>query len=92
MSYNWINPNEFSFNCILLMDRYMVHLICTQSFGGEETYYYNLGIALTYNPAVAWYCKEKVPEIAEHIEKLITSAPKGCNKERIRQAECFVLD
>ena len=92
MSFNWINPNEFSFNCILLMDRYMIRLICTQSFGDEEKYFRNLGVALAYNPAVAWYCKEKVPEIAGHVEKLITAAPIGCTKEQIRQAECYVLD
>ena len=92
MSFNWINPNEFSFNCILLMDRYMIRLICTQSFGDEEKYFRNLGVALAYNPTVAWYCKEKVPEIAGHVEKLITAAPIGCTKEQIRQAECYVLD
>lgn len=56
-----------------------------------QTYFQNLGIALAHNPAVAWYCKEKVPEIAEHVEKLIAAAPNGCTKEQIRQAECMVL-
>ncbi len=67
MSLNWIHPNEFSFNCILLMDRHLIHFICTQSFGDEEEYFQNLSVALAYNPAVAWYCKEKAPEIAGHV-------------------------
>ena len=92
MSYNWIDPNEFSFNCILLMDIYLIRLICTQSYGNEEKYFHNIGLALAHNPAVAWYCKAKAPEVGEQVDKLIAAAPSGCTKEQIRQAECFVLD
>ena len=74
------------------MDRHNIRLIRTQSFGDEEEYFQNLGVALAYNPAVAWYCKKKAPEIAGHVEKLIATAPNGCTKEWIRQAECYVLD
>ena len=77
MTFSWFNPDEFSFNCILLMDRHNIRLICTQSFGDKEEYFQNLGVALAYNPAVAWYCKRKASEIAEHVDKLIATAPSG---------------
>ena len=91
MSFNWIDPTEYSFNCILLMDKYIIHQICTASWYDEE-YLKNLSIALAYNPAVAWYCKEKAPEIANDVDRLIAAAPKECTKERVRKAECFILD
>ncbi len=93
MSFNWINPEEFSFNCILLMDRYLIRLICTKSYYGDHhEYCEKLGIALAANPAVAWYCKEKAPEIANDVDKLIDDAPKDVSVEDVRAAECYVLD
>lgn len=89
MSFSWIDPKEYSFNCLLLMDRYLIRQIMTPG-GGE--YAQNLGIALAYNPAVAWYCREKAPELAGEVERLIAAAPQGCTSEQVRQSECFVLD
>ncbi len=90
MSYHWIDPEKLSFNCVLLMDRYLIRCICTED--GEKDYCRNLGIALAYDPAVAWYCKEKAPEVSDSVEKLISLAPKDCTAEQVRNAECFVLD
>ena len=91
MSFNWIDPTEYSFNCILLMDKFIIRQICTASWYDEE-YLKNLSIALAYNPVVAWYCKEKAPEIANDVNKLTAAAPMGCTKEYVRKAECFILD
>ena len=33
-----------------------------------------------------------MPEIANDVEKLIVAAPKECTKERVRNAECFILE
>lgn len=89
MSFNWIDPEEYSFHCLLLMDRYLIRQIMVPG-GGE--YARNLGIALAYNPAVAWYCREKAPETAGEVERLVAAAPQGCTSEQVCQAECFVLD
>ena len=91
MAFHWIDPEDYSFNCILLMDRYLIRQLCKKE-GYQEEYLRNLGIALAYNPAVAWYCREKVPEIAEDVEQLVKNAPKDCDAEQVRSAECFVLD
>lgn len=92
MSFNWINPNEISFQCILLMDRYMIRQICGQDCADDEAYFKSLSIALAYNDAVAWYCRTKAPETAGVVEKLVAAAPGGCTGQQVRQAECFVLD
>ncbi len=89
MAYHWINPKDFSFNCLLLMDRYLIEQICAP--GGED-YGKNLAIALAYNPAVAWYCQEKAPGTAGEVERLVAAAPAGCTPEQVRGSECFVLD
>ena len=91
MSFNWIDPTEYSFNCILLMDKYIIRQICTASWHDQE-YLKNLSIAFAYNPVVAWYCREKTPEIASDVDKLTAAAPMGCTKEYVRKAECFILD
>ena len=91
MAFHWIDPEDYSFNCILLMDRYLIRQLCKKE-GYQEEYLRNLGIALAYNPAVAWYCREKAPEIAEDVEQLVKNAPKDCDEEQVRSAECFVLD
>ncbi len=53
MSYNWIKPEEISFNCILLMDRWLIRYIC-ESLSNDDEYNQNLGLALSKNPVVLW--------------------------------------
>lgn len=89
MSNHWINPKEISFNCILLMDRWLVRYLCSS---GEKTYNDNLGIALAHNPAVKWYCKAKAPEVSETVERLVKQVPSDFSTEEVKEAECFVLD
>jgi len=91
MGYNWINSSEISFNCILLMDRWLIRAICTFDIANDE-YRKNLGIALAANPVVAWYCKEKAPEMSSIVDELILSAPSNKSADEIRTAECFALD
>lgn len=89
MSYHWIDPAQFSFQCLLLMDRFLLRQVCAPE---DEEAAAELGIALAYNPAVAWYCRERAPELAEGIGRLLTAAPRDCSPERVREAERRVLD
>ncbi|MNO21676.1 putative methyltransferase YcgJ [compost metagenome] len=90
MSFNWINAEEFSFNSFLLMDRWIVRMICNNYVGWGE-YCDNLSIALAYNPSVAWYFAHKSPESKPSIEKMIAMAPKNLTPHEIRKAEVFVI-
>ncbi|NJJ39726.1 class I SAM-dependent methyltransferase [Paenibacillus apii] len=90
MSFNWINAEEFSFNSFLLMDRWMVRMICNKYVGWDE-FCDNLGIALAHNPAVAWYFTHKSPESKPAIEQMIAKAPKNLPPHEIRKAEVFVI-
>ncbi|AHV96221.1 class I SAM-dependent methyltransferase [Paenibacillus sabinae] len=90
MSFNWINAEEFSFNSFLLMDRWMVRMICNKYVGWDE-FCDNLGIALAHNPSVAWYFAHKSPESKPAIEQMIAKAPKNLPPHEIRKAEVFVI-
>jgi len=90
MEYNWINAEEFSFNSFLLMDRWLVRTICNNYFECHE-FIDNLGIALAYNPTVAWYFAHKSPESKPFIDKLIAMAPKNLSTDDVRKAEVFVI-
>ena len=63
MAFQWINPKEFSFNCLLLMDRYLIRMVCMVD---DERYARQMGIALANHPAVAWYCQTKAPEAVSY--------------------------
>ena len=89
MGFNWIDPKEFSFNCILLMDSWLIRGICECQ---NEEYRKNLGIAFAANPVVAWYCKEKAPDTSDYVDEVIAAAPTGCTANEINAAECFIID
>lgn len=90
MSYNWIKPEEFSFNSFLLMDRWIIRMICQDYIGCSE-FDENLGIALAYNPTVKWYFAHKYPESKPFLEKLTLGVPKNLSLDDVRKAEIFVI-
>ncbi|AIQ53950.1 class I SAM-dependent methyltransferase [Paenibacillus sp. FSL R7-0331] len=90
MRYNWINAEEFSFNSFLLLDRWIIEMIC-RDYREWTEYEQSLGAALAYNPAVAWYFVQRSPESKAYVEQIIAAAAKGLSAEEVRRAEVFVL-
>ncbi|WP_040949481.1 class I SAM-dependent methyltransferase [Gorillibacterium massiliense] len=90
MILNWINPEEFSFSSFLLMDRWIVRMISTQYAGWHE-FTNNLGIALKYNPTVAWYFAQRSPESKPSIDDMVAAAPSDLPPDEVRKAEVFVI-
>ncbi len=87
MALNWINVNEFDFNCLLLMERFQLRYLC---WGGDAEMHRHLGIALRANPAVKWYMTHRVPEHAAQLEQLAANAPDAA-PEDVRASECYVM-
>ena len=83
----WINPEEYDFSCTLLFERFQIRYILEQS---EPRFRRDLGIALKYNPAVAWYFAHRCPEMASAVEALTAAAPET-DASTLRQVECRVL-
>jgi ubiquinone/menaquinone biosynthesis C-methylase UbiE len=97
MSFNWINPEQYSFDTFLLMDRWIIKYLLglgktSPGYYKVKEYRNHLGIALAYNPAVKWYFCEKCPESKDRIDKLVKDIPNGLTKDEVRKSELYVLN
>ncbi len=84
----WIDPLEYSFNCMLRMERFQIRLML-ENLGNEGRK--PMAIALKANPEVAWLFEQKCPEMAAVVKELTDSAPKDSSSEQIREAEITIL-
>lgn len=88
LNLNWINVKNYSFNCVLLMERFQLRIICTNR---SSDYTYHLGVALKYNPAVAWYITHRLPEKKSFVEAVVGNAPNDLLPPQVRQSEVYVM-
>ena len=77
MALNWINVNDYDFNCILLMERFQLNYLC----GWGRDIHAELGICLRAHPAVKWYIAHLLPEHAALLDKLAEDAPDASHDE-----------
>ncbi len=93
MTLNWINPNDYSFNAFLLMERFQIRLMMNS--GGwrndKAEWMHNMGIALNANPAVKWYLTRRCPECAPIVAELTANAPQVTDPKQVRRAEVYAL-
>ena len=93
MSLNWITPEDYSFNCFLLLERFQINLMMNAGPWQDDPAKWeeNMGIALNANPTVKWYFVHRCPECALLVEKFTAQAPAVTDKGKIREAEKYVL-
>lgn len=91
MGWGWIKPEEFSFNCLLLFERFQICGMFSWH-GWEEEWLKNMAVALKYNPAVKWYLQYKSPESAQIIEEAAAKFTGEASFDEVRKAEIFVID
>ena len=84
----WMNPEEYSFDCMLRMERFQIRLMMEGLEGETET---AMAAALHANPKVQWLFEHKCPEAAEKIRTLAAQAPENLSPEQIRSAEVRIL-
>ena len=84
----WINPEDYSFDCMLRMERFQIRLMLENQDRETEA---AMSIALKANSKTAWLFEQKCPEMAEKIRVLAALAPEDLPPERIRAAEVAVL-
>jgi len=88
LGLGWINPEDYSFNCFLLLERFQLQMM----FGSNDAQWKrNIGIALNANPAVMWYLKNRCPECTSVIDQLVKDAPVVNDKDAIRKAEVYLI-
>ncbi len=89
MSFGWIVAKQFSFNALLLMDKWIFNTIARNR---QPEFRKNLAVALAGNPAVYWYVLNKCPERQEYYTSLVSKAPTNYSTEEVRTSEEYVLD
>ena len=89
MGLGWINPEEYSFNSFLLLERFQIDRLFENSDGKWRR---SMGIALNANPAVRWYLEHRCPARAALIAKIAAEAPAEANPRKIRKAEVFMIE
>ena len=84
----WIRPEEYSFDCMLRMERFQIGLMLENMDPETEA---AMAAALKANPKVAWLFARKCPEKAEQIRELAGRVSAGLSPEQTRAAEVRVL-
>nr|MBR4279739.1 class I SAM-dependent methyltransferase [Clostridia bacterium] len=86
MALNWIDVNDYDFNCILLMERFQLNYLC----GWGKDIHDKLSVCLKAHPTVKWYMAHLLPQYAELLNQLAADAPE-VSADELRQCECAVL-
>lgn len=93
MTLNWINPQDYSFNSFLLLERFQISLMMNSGgwYYDKTAWKHSMGVALNANPAVKWYFIHRCPECTPIVEELIKNAPLATDAQEIRRAELYAL-
>ena len=93
LSLHWIDPEAYSFNSFLLLERFQIRLMLRWGGWGDDKDKWRacMGIALKANPAVAWYLARRCPECAPQVRELVRGAPADAGARQVREAEKYVL-
>ena len=85
----WIDTEEYSFDCMLQMERFQIRLMLENLNDETET---AMAAALKANPKVTWLFERKCPEMAGKVKALISRAPEDLPPKQTRKMEIRVLD
>ena len=85
----WINTENYSFDCMLRMERFQIRLMLENLNAETEA---AMSAALGPNPKAAWLFEHKCPEMAWKVKPLAAKAPETLTPEQVRAAEIRVMD
>ena len=85
----WINTENYSFDCMLRMERFQIRLMLENLHDGTE---HAMAIALKANPETARLFGQKCPEMVDRVRALTAQAPEILTPAEIRAAEIRVMD
>lgn len=83
----WIDPKDYTFDCMLLMERFQIRWMLGIPV---PEFRRDMGIALNWNPKVAWVFAKRCPEQAETVRALMAEAPEASAQEA-REAELRLI-
>ena len=85
----WINTENYTFDCMLRMERFQIRLMLENLCDGTEA---AMAAALKGNPKIAWLFAHKCPEMTERVKALSEQVPDNLTPDQIRAAEIRVMD
>ena len=93
MALGWINPEDYSFNSFLLLERFQIRLMMDSGGWRSEKaeWRHSMGVALNANPAVKEYLKRRCPECAALVDEIAANAPVLTDTAEVRKAEVYAL-
>lgn len=89
MALNWINVEDFSFNHMLMLERFQIRLLCDAHQADIPRR--QLGVALRHSPHVAWYLAHRCPERAAWLNAVAAAAPEA-DAAGARRCETAVME
>lgn len=85
----WINTENYTFDCMLRMERFQIRLMLENLCDGTEA---AMAATLKGNPKIAWLFAHKCPEMTERVKALSEQVPDNLTPDQIRAAEIRVMD
>lgn len=91
MSYNWINAEEYTMNCVLLFDRWVLRYIFSDCTWYEGDYITDMAKALCKYQYIDEFVRAKALECSAFLDKVKCLSCGGWTDEEIRTAETKIL-
>ncbi len=92
MQYHWINPTDYTMDCFLLFDRWVLRMILNEQYPYTGDYLTDMAKALLKYPYIVFFCRRKAPETAPFLEKISTISNPGWTDSEMRNAEISILE
>ena len=94
--YNWIDAKEYTMNCFLLFDRWVLRYILTDKQGRRpedgQSYTKLIAKALFPYPHVKEFCRLKCPESAAFLDRVDAVPVASLSPDELRSAEIALLE
>lgn len=91
MSYNWINAEDYTMDCFLLLDRWALRLIFADCAYYNGDYVVDMAKALYKYPHVDEFCRRKAPECSEFLDKVLAVPFESWTDDEMRNAESSII-
>ena len=91
MRYNWIDGKEYTMNCILLLDRWVLRWIFQDCPHYDGDYLADMAKALYRYPHVYEFACQKAPECSAFLDRVRQVPFAGWSEEEMRSAETSIL-
>ncbi|MBE6659083.1 MAG: class I SAM-dependent methyltransferase [Ruminococcaceae bacterium] len=91
MHDHWINPSDYTMDCFLLFDRWVLRMIFNEQYPYPGDYITDMAKALSQYPYIDAFCRIKAPETIPFLNKTRSVPNSGWTDSEMRKAETAIL-